>query len=241
MGIGAVQAHGYATAHLVGPADERQPETGVQVAVVELLGVQVPAQGLDGVGPARGGQHGLFAVGQREVRDYDGASLGVGAVGPVGQRRLERAAELALARPVGAPWHHGLLQAPQDEVTQDVLAVFLADIGGITAVRRRAHPSGEVLCIGKQRSPLGLQEVDHPQVLALLLQVRSLVERKWTWESPEYHPEAAMSVQREICSVSSRWPGSIRTRWCRGVYSNPLATSTRTSPRGSHPWQVPSM
>ena len=44
-----------------------------------------------------------------------------------------------------------------------------------------------------------------------------------------------------IRSVSSRWPGSIRTVCRSGSYSNPRATSTTTSPRGSQPWQVPSM
>ena len=59
--------------------------------------------------------------------------------------------------------------------------------------------------------------------------------------SPEYQPSAFIDVQRFSRSSSSRWPGSICTRSRIGSYSNPLATSTITSPRGSQPWQVPSM
>ena len=49
------------------------------------------------------------------------------------------------------------------------------------------------------------------------------------------------AATRQSRRVRSRCPGSIRTVCRSGSYSNPRATSTTTSPRGSHPWQVPSI
>ena len=63
-------------------------------------------------------------------------------------------------------------------MAQHMLTIFLADISGIASVGRGAHASGEVFCIGEQRPPLGLQEVDDGQVLTLLLEVRSLGGKK---------------------------------------------------------------
>ena len=64
---------------------------------------------------------------------------------------------------------------------------------------------------------------------------------KCTCESPLYQPRAFMSVHRLMRSVKSRCPGSMFTAARSGSYSKPRATSTITSPRGSHPWHVPSM
>ena len=63
-------------------------------------------------------------------------------------------------------------------MTQHVLAIFLADISGIAAIGRGAHSSGEVFCVSEKRPPLGLEQVDDRQVLALLLEVCSLGGKK---------------------------------------------------------------
>ncbi len=129
---------------------------------------------LDGVGPPGRDQHGWLAVGQREVRDDDGALLLVTAVGPVADRGLQPSAELGLDRPVGAPRHHRALQAPQDEVAEERLTVLLAHPGNVTAVGGGHRTAGELLGGGEQAAPLALQQVHHVQVFALLLGQRSL-------------------------------------------------------------------
>jgi hypothetical protein len=54
-------------------------------------------------------------------------------VSPVAQRRIKRAAELGFAGTIAAPRHDRFLQAPQDQVAERVLPVFLADIRQVAA------------------------------------------------------------------------------------------------------------
>ena len=61
------------------------------------------------------------------MRGDDGAALGVRPVGPVAQRRVQRAAQLGLVGTIAAPRHDRFFQAPQDHVAERVLPVFLAD------------------------------------------------------------------------------------------------------------------
>ncbi len=82
------------------------------------------SQHLDGVGPSGGDENGRLAVRIREMRGDDGPALGVRPVGPVAQRRVQRAAELGLIGTVAAPRHDRFFQVPQDHVAERVLPVF---------------------------------------------------------------------------------------------------------------------
>jgi hypothetical protein len=135
---------------------------------------------LHGVGASGGDEDSGFAVGVGEVRDDDGAALPVGAVGPVAEVGVHRTAELGLVRSVAAPRHHRLRQPPQDEVPERVLAVLLSDVGEVAAAvddtaaaPACAGTTGPVLGVGEQRTPLRLQQVDDPQVLPELFQLRT--------------------------------------------------------------------
>ena len=104
----------------------------------------------------------------------------MGAVGPVAEVGVHRTAELGLVRSVAAPRHHRLHQPPQDEVPERVLAVLLSDVGEVAAAvddtaaaAARGWTTGPVLGVGEQRTPLRLQQVDDPQVLPELFQLRT--------------------------------------------------------------------
>ena len=115
-----------------------------------------------------------LSVGVGEVRVDDVSALGVGLVGPVAQGRLHRAADLRLGRAVGTERHHRLFEAPQDHVAHEVLPVLLRCVDDVIALAGDAGLSREVLDVRKEAAPLGLQEVDHVEVLRLRLEVAAL-------------------------------------------------------------------
>jgi hypothetical protein len=96
--------------------------------------------------------------------------LGVRPVGPVAQRRVQRAAELGLVGTIAAPRHDRFFQVPQDQVAERALPVFLADIRHVAATVDDTGPAGEILGIGEQSAPLCLQQIDDAQILAPLLE-----------------------------------------------------------------------
>ena len=172
--VGPVHPHGHVAAHLVRPADERQPVAAVQVLVVLAVVERVLADHLHGIEPSRGYEGGRLSVGAWEMRVDHPAALLVGLVRPVGQRRLHRAPYLRLAQAVRAPGHDRLLQAPQDHVPHEVLPVLLPDVDDVVALTRDAGGPREVLRIREQAAPLRLEQVHDVQVLALGLAVRAL-------------------------------------------------------------------
>ena len=101
------------------------------------------------------------------MRGDDGAALGVRPVGPVAQRRVQRAAKLGLVGTIAAPRHDRFFQAPEDHVAEHVLPVFLADIRYVAAAIDDTGLAGKILGVGEQRAPLGLQHIDDTQILRL--------------------------------------------------------------------------
>ena len=101
---------------LVRPAYHREPVRSAR-ATGQLTG-WAQLRGFNGVAPDCGSQDGLLPLGQREAWDHKSATLGRERAGAIVQRGLERAAKLALARAVGAPGHHGFLEAAQHEVAR---------------------------------------------------------------------------------------------------------------------------
>ena len=113
----------------------------------------------------------------REVGRDDRAALRVRTVSPVAEVGIESTTELGLVGTVAAPGRDGLLQPPQDEVAEGVLAVLLPDVGEVSAATENGigtagiAATAEVLGVGEEGAPLGLQEVDDPQVLPELFEL----------------------------------------------------------------------
>ena len=68
----------------------------------------------------------------------------------------------------------GALEAPQDHVAHEVLAVLLGGVDDVVALAGDAGFAGEVLDVGEEAAPLGLQEVDDVEVLGLGFEVAAL-------------------------------------------------------------------
>src|SRR5439155_16873798 len=115
--VGPILPNGYAAAHLVCAADQRQPVARVQIAVVLQVVVRIAHDHLHGVGSTSGHQRRWFSVRVREVRKNDRTALGVTRVSPRREGGLERAAQLRLARPLRAPRIDRLLETQQNQVT----------------------------------------------------------------------------------------------------------------------------
>ena len=155
-----------------------------------------------------------------------------------GHRRLQRAAQLRLARPVGAPGHHRLLQAQQRQVAEQVLAVLLGGVDDRPAVARDGRPAVNSSVLVNRWPHCDCSRLTTFRSSPCASRCAPCVARKWTCVSP-LNQRSRVHVASSACSrsVSSCWPGSIVTVVRSGSYSKPRATSTITSPRGSQPWQ----
>ena len=200
--VGAIQPDRHVAVHLVRAADERQTITAIEIAIVFQVLVVPVLDHLHRVGAAGGNQHRRFAVRVRQMRNDHRAALGVAGVGPVRHRLLQRAAQLRLARPIGTPRHHRLLQSPQRQVPQHVLAIFLRAVDdGVAAVRHRCPE--RVLGVGEEMAPLRLQQVDDVQVFALRLAVRAVRAEKMDVRvaaepALRVHVRPALEPQRQL-------------------------------------------
>ena len=240
--VRAVEADGDVARHLVRPADQREPVSAAQVPVVLAVVEGVLPDHLDGVQTARRHQRGGLPVGIGEVRVDDVAALGVGPVRPVAERGLHGAADLRLAQAVAAPRHHRLLQPPQDHVAHEVLAVLLGDVDDAVAGPRDAWLAGEVLGVREEAAPLGLEQVDDVQVLALRLRVGALGPqevdvRVAAVPALPVHVGPALEAQSELALARLDVdPGAQRF-----VLEAPRHVDEDLASRGSQPRHLPSM
>src|SRR2546423_641666 len=82
-------------------------------------------------------------------------------VRPCRQRRIERATQLGLIRPIRAERVDGLLQAEHGQVAEHMLPRLLRSPHNRSAITGYERLAGELLGIGEQRAPLRQEQVDH--------------------------------------------------------------------------------
>ena len=145
----------------------------------------------------------MLAVGHREMRPDHKGTLGVGLVGPVAQRDLHAAPDLAFGRAVAGPGHYGLLQPPQEHVALEVLPVLLRYVDDVVAHPRDAGCPGKLFLAGRQAAPLGLEQVNYVQVLGLGLGVTALSGQEVdvgvaAVPPPGVHVDPAFDTERQL-------------------------------------------
>jgi hypothetical protein len=129
------------------------------------------------VGASGGDQNGRLTVGVREVCRDDCAALRVRTVSPVAEVGIEGTTELGLSGPSLHQGMTGSFSPHRTEVAEGVLAVLLPDVGEVSAATENGSgtagiaATAEVLGVGEEGAPLGLQEVDDPQVLPELFEL----------------------------------------------------------------------
>ena len=178
LGVGSVKTHWNVTAHFVRSADKRQTITAVQVAIVFQMVNFGLSEHFDAVQTPRGNQRSRLTIGIREVGTDDVTTLSVSSVSPMSEGGLHVPTDFGLAGAVAAPRHHGRFQAPHDHVTHEVLAVLLGHVDDVVAVLLDRRRTSEVLGVGEQTPPLGLEQVYDVQVFSLGFGMRALSGQK---------------------------------------------------------------
>ena len=164
--------------HLVGAADQRQPVAAVQVAVVLAGGCTAPLRIISTASArpvaisAAGSPFGFGRCGRTTV-----PPCAWQASAQSRQRRLERAAQLGLARAVGAPGMTGCFRPSSVRWPSRCWRFSWRRLDDRAAVARDGRLAGEVLGVGEQAAPLRLEQVDDVQVLGLRLAMAALRSR----------------------------------------------------------------
>ena len=93
-------------------------------------------------------------------------------------------------------------------MSQDMLPVFLCDVDDIVSILQNAGFARELLLVGKEATPLRLEQVHDIEILPPVIPVwLPCVDRKCTCESPLNQRRSFMLIQRLRRKVSSRCPG----------------------------------
>ena len=177
VSVRAIRADRHVSSHLVRAAHAGHAVAAIQVAipVVEAQRVEVFAVGvkLHRIDLAQRDVRRQLGRGIREMHRDDQAAAGSLRVAPRGETVPERVAEVAFAR---AARRHGecrsAVTSNQSQVTEQVLAVFGADLDHGLAILGNQRPIGEITDIGEQIAPLGGEQAHQIHSFGLALEHR---------------------------------------------------------------------